>query len=447
MQVAIVGGGRVGLPTALSLARIGHTTVVYDTDASRVASLVAGSVPFFEPGLDDALFEQVTLGRLRFTVDPTEALTDARVVFICVDTPMGPDGHADLRAVEAAASTIARCARGTVVVVTKSTVPLGTGEWLQDLLDERADASEPLVASNPEFLQEGLALNEALRPSRILVGSGSDEAKRVLREVYAPFVDAGATYLETDLATAELTKYASNAFLAMKISFANALAEICDVVGADVVTLTRALGVDPRIGPGHLHAGLGYGGACLGKDLSALRGSLHERGVEVELLDVIERINDRAVDRVTTRVREALGDLSGRTVVLLGLAFKPGTDDVRSAPALRLAAELLAAGASVTGYDPRACDAAQRSLPELRVSEDLYGALAGADCAVICTEWDEIKALDLDRARATMARPLLIDGRNVLDPDTAAAAGFVYRATGRPTPSVTVERASLLHPV
>ena len=447
MRIAIVGGGRVGLPTALSLARMGHLCVIYDTDPERIGSLDSGTVPFFEPGLEELLFEQAALGRLRFTTDPADAIPGSRVAFICVDTPMRVDGHADLSSVEAAARTIARWAQGVLVVVTKSTVPLGTGARLERLLAEQEGAASLLVASNPEFLQEGLALDEALSPRRILVGSGSAEALALLRDVYAPFVDAGAAWIETDLSTAEITKYASNAFLAMKISYANALAEICDVVGADVLTLTTALGFDPRIGSGHLRPGMGYGGGCLGKDLSALRSSLSERGLQVDLLDEVERINDRAVDTVATKVRAALGHLPGRRVALLGLAFKPGTDDVRMAPALRLAADLLGAGASVVGYDPRASEAAKRSQPGLEVHSDPYRALDGADCAVVCTEWEEFRTLDLARVRAAMANPLIVDGRNVFDPHEMAAAGFIYVATGRGSPGAHVQGSGLLDPV
>ena len=430
MQVVIVGGGRVGLPTALSFARVGHPTVVLDTDPERVSALASGTLPFFEPGLEAPVFEQVALGRLRFTADPADAYADADLAFICVDTPMDADGDADLRAVFAAAGTITETA-SDIVVVMKSTVPVGTGARLEELFAQRA-SSALHVASNPEFLQEGSALNEALRPSRILVGSGSDHAKDVLRELYGPFVADGSAWVETDLATAELTKYASNAFLAMKISYANALAEICDALGADVVTLTETLGHDARIGGGHLRPGMGYGGGCLSKDLAALRKTVAALGLEVRLLDEIDAINERAASGIVAKAREALGDLRGRRVTLLGLAFKPQTDDVRMAPALRVAEALLHAGATVVGYDPRATAAARQVLPELAVDADPYRALEGAECAVVCTEWDQIRALDLGQVRAVMARPLIVDGRNVFDPVEMEAAGFTYLGVGRP---------------
>jgi UDPglucose 6-dehydrogenase len=433
MRVAIAGGGRVGLPTALSFARMGHLTVVYDTDSERISSLIDGTVPFYEPGLEELLSEQVAIGHLSFTTDPREALADVDAVFICVDTPTKVDGQADLRAVESAARTVARCVVGTAVVVTKSTVPLGTGLWLQELFAQEGGAERLLVASNPEFLQEGLALNEALSPARILVGSDSSQAKAVLRDAYAPFVEAGAVWIETDLATAELTKYASNAFLAMKISYANVLAEISDLTGADVVTLTRALGVDPRIGAGHLRPGIGFGGGCLSKDLAALRTTLDRMGLKVGLLDEVEAINARALQAVVRKVRGHLGDVNGRRLTILGLAFKPDTDDVRFSPALRLAAELQQTGAVVIGYDPRATEAARERLPGLLVDDDLYRALEGAECAVVCTEWQEIRALDLGRASAAMAQPIIIDGRNIFEPAAMAAAGFTYVATGRPS--------------
>lgn len=431
MHIVIVGGGHVGLPTALSFARIGHQVWVLDTDPERVATLSNGVFPFYEPGLDAHVFEQVSLGRLRFTTDPTAAYDGADVALICVDTPMRALGESDLSAVFSAAETIARTVGTTLVVATKSTVPVGTGARLQALFEQAGGSRQILVASNPEFLQEGAALTEALTPIKIVVGSESLQARAVLRDAHAPFVEAGATWVETDLATAELTKYASNAFLAMKISYANVLAEICEAVGADVVTLTEALGLDPRIGPGHLRAGMGYGGGCLGKDLAALRVTLVERGLDVPILREIEAINDRALRGVRTKVQELLGDLAGRRVALLGLAFKPDTDDVRAAPALRLAADLLDAGAVVVGYDPRATEAATRSLPALAVDDDPYRALEGAECVIVCTEWGEIRSLDLVRVRAMMAQPIMIDGRNVFEPDAAAAAGFTYVATGR----------------
>ena len=439
MQVVIVGGGRVGLPTALTFARSGHRTVVHDTDAGRIQELTAGRIPFFEPGLDDLVAEQVASGRLSGTTDPAEAYRGAEVAFICVDTPMGADGTADLRALLNAAETIARTGEDGLVVTVKSTVPVGTGARLTALFAERGGPAVH-VASNPEFLQEGLALQEALAPTRILVGSDAAKAREVLRELYAPFVADGAAWVETDLATAELTKYASNAFLAMKISYANALAEICDTIGADVVTLTQTLGLDPRIGAGHLRPGIGYGGGCLSKDLSALRTTLDGLGIRFGLLDEVEAINERALDGVLDKVRTGLGGLHGRRVTLLGLAFKPETDDVRMAPSLRLAARLLDEGATVIGYDPRAGEVAAKELSALEVDDDPYRALEDAECAVVCTEWDQIRSLDLERARAAMARPFVVDGRNAFDPAAMAAAGFEYVATGRPAVGRSEER-------
>ncbi|HTG46445.1 MAG TPA: UDP-glucose/GDP-mannose dehydrogenase family protein [Actinomycetota bacterium] len=437
MQVVLVGGGHIGLPTALSFARNGRRCVVHDTDAARIAALAEGRIPFFEPGLDELIAAEVAAGRIVGTTDPTEAYRGADVAFICVDTPMGPDGHADLRALLNAAETIAATAPAGIVAVTKSTVPLGTGERLRALFAERG--ADVAVASNPEFLQEGLALQEALAPTRILVGSDAPRALELLRELYAPFVAAGAAWVETDLATAELTKYASNAFLAMKISYANALAEICEAAGADVGTLTGTLGLDPRIGPGHLQPGIGYGGGCLSKDLSALRSTLAELGLKVGLLDEVEAINERALGAVLGKVREGLGDLRERRVTLLGLAFKPGTDDVRMAPALRLASALLDAGAIVTGYDPEAGPNAVRELTALRVEDDPVRAVEGAECAVVCTEWEQIRALDPARLRGAMARPFVVDGRGALDAAAFAAAGVEVVSVGRPAADRTAE--------
>jgi UDPglucose 6-dehydrogenase len=316
------------------------------------------------------------------------------------------------------------------VIVEKSTVPAGTGKRLQDMLSRSGPDRGFSLVCNPEFLREGSAVEDSLRPMRILVGSDDHEALAAMRELYAPLIEAGTTWIETDLRTAELAKHACNAFLALKISFANALARLSEAAGADVEAVTEVMGADPRIGSGYLAAGLGYGGSCFPKDLQAFERLAHRLGYDFPLLREVARINDEAVDAAFRKVEEAVWNLEGKRVALLGLAFKPNTDDVRFAPALALAAKLMAAGAQVIGYDPEAGMNAKAELPELELAGDPYAALQGAHCAVVCTEWQELRDLDRDRMREVMTVPAVVDGRNIYEPD--AMSGFMYFPTGRP---------------
>lgn len=431
MRVAVVGAGRVGVPTAVSLAEMGHEVVAVDTDRDKVDRLASGIVPFFEPGLEDLLRRGLASGRLRFVVGAADAVGRAGAVLVCVGTPPGPTGETDLSTVEAAVRSVGGAARGPLTVAVKSTVPPGTGDRVAAILREVAPA-ETAVVSNPEFLREGRAVEDSMRPLRVLVGTDGGAGAAVMRELYAPVVEGGATYIETDRRTAEVAKHACNAFLALKVSYVNALARVCEAAGADVVTVTEAMAVDPRIGGSYLAAGLGYGGYCLPKDVRAFERSATALGYDFALLREVERINEQAVDAAVAKVGEAVGDLGGARVALLGLAFKPETDNVTGSPALALALRLVDAGAAVTGYDPQAGAGAKAVVAELDVSGDPYAALEGADCAVVCTEWDEIRGIDLHRARTLMARPVLVDGRNAIDPRAAARAGFRYVPTGRP---------------
>jgi len=432
LRVGIIGAGHVGLPTAGALARIGHDVVITDTDRERVATLARGGMPFFEPALDDLVREGVEAGRIAFTADAAEAIGGARVAFICVGTPPRADGEANLVAVERSAEDVARSATGPLVVVEKSTVPFGTAARLRETLSRHNPGVSFEVVSNPEFLREGSAVEDSLRPGRIVVGSDSPEATAVMRELYRPFVDDGAAWIETDVATAEIAKHASNAFLALKISYANALARICELAGADVLKVTEVMGADPRIGPAHLSAGLGFGGSCFPKDLVAFERLARRLGYEFPMLREIARINEEAVEATFARVQQALWNLEDKRVALLGLAFKPGTDDVRFAPALGLARRLVDAHVAVVAYDPQAGGSAKAEVPEMELAADPYAALEGAHCAVLCTEWPELTSLDPERARSAMAFPIVVDGRNALDGDAFTAAGFTYLPTGRP---------------
>jgi len=431
MKVTVIGTGHVGLVTCVTMSMLGHDVVGTDMDQEKVALLRRGIPPFFEEGLEQALRAELTSGRLAFSGEPADALRDAEVVFICVGTPARSDGEANLIAMEGAARDVAHHGRDGVVVVEKSTVPAGTSERVRLTLTRESRGLRFDVASNPEFLREGTALADSLRPDRIVLGVQSDWARDVLRRLYAPLTDQGHELLETDIATAELAKHAANAFLAMKISFSNGLARICERAGADVVAVADVMGSDPRIGRAFLNAGLGYGGYCFPKDVAALDRLASRLGYDFRLLREVSRMNDEAVEAAAAKVHEAVWNIEGKRIALLGLAFKAGTDDVRFSPALQLAERLVSAGADLHGYDPRAADTAREELPDLNVSDTAYAAAAGAHCVVIATEWPEFRDLDLARLREVMAYPVIVDARNVLDREAVARAGFAYYPTGR----------------
>jgi UDPglucose 6-dehydrogenase len=431
MRVAIIGTGHVGLVTAVMLAEIGHDVAAVDVDQEKIETLRRGEAPFYEPGLQELLDRHGGSGRLSFGHDAAAVLPGAEAVFICVGTPANPDGEANLAAVERSAADIARYADDGVVVIGKSTVPAGTAERIRATFErDRPDATLYLV-SNPEFLREGTAIRDALEPERLLVGADHETGFAAMRRLYAPLTDHGVRLIETDVATAELAKQATNAFLALKISYANALARLCERIGADVVAVTEVMGSDPRIGPAFLGAGLGYGGYCLPKDVAAFERLAEHAGQPFPLLAEVARINREALDAVVDLVRGSAGDLGGLRVAILGLAFKPATDDVRLSPALALAGRLLELGAEVAAYDPRAAANAKAALPALRVVTDPYDAAGGAHAVVLATEWEEFRSLDLERLRHAVATPVLVDARNALDGEAATAAGFSYRSVGR----------------
>lgn len=434
MRIGVIGTGHVGLITCVSLAAIGHEVVGGDNDPEKIALLERGVAPFYEPDLQPMLEQQLKEGRLTFTASPEEAVKGAPVVFICVGTPPRVTGDANLVAVEQAARSVAPHIADRAVVVEKSTVPSGTAQRLKRTLQRgRPQPEEHLqVVSNPEFLREGKAVHDSMHPERILVGGEAEWAFEAMREVYRPLTDQGYPLIETSIPTAELSKHASNAFLAMKISFANALARVCEKAGADVVEVADAMGADARIGRAFLNAGMGYGGSCFPKDVQAFEHLSRRLGYDFRLLQEVARINAEAIDSTLEKVRDALWNLEGKTVALLGLAFKPGTDDVREAPALALGAKLLAEGATVTGYDPLAAANAKDVLPELHIAPDPLSAAAGADCVVICTEWPEIRDLDAAELKEVMAYPVVVDGRNAFDAEDMADNGFLYYPTGRP---------------
>ena len=442
LKIAVVGNGYVGTAVAACLARVGHQVVGLETDDAKLAQLRRGRAPFFEAGLDDLLAQGVRSGYLRFTADAVEAVGDSDVVFLCVGTPPGPDGRPDMTAILAAATAVGGAMRRHHVVVTKSTVPIGSGRWLASIVEDAlaasgAAASSFSVVSNPEFLRQGSAIADFLHPDRVVIGSDDPSALDVVARVYAPILDqafpGGNGYrpplVRTDLATAETIKYASNAFLATKISFINELANICERVGADVTDVVTAMGLDPRIGSRHLDPGVGWGGSCFGKDLAALVATAEEYGYETSILKSAIAVNARQRSRVVEKLQAHLKSLRGRRIGILGLAFKPGTDDLRDAPAVDIVARLLASGALVWAHDP-----VVKHLPGLdgaRLVDAPEAVAERADAVVLLTEWPEYLGLDLRSLRDHMRGDLLIDGRNLFDPRTVGEAGLVYEGIGR----------------
>jgi UDPglucose 6-dehydrogenase len=429
MKLSVIGTGYVGLVAAACFADVGHDVIGVDRDADRIELVRASRSPIFEPGLEDVLRRVEGTGRLRFTTDTAEAVRGSEVIFITVGTPPREDGDADLTEVAAAAESIASALDGYRLIVEKSTVPVRTGERIRDQIQLLTRGTVPFdVACNPEFLREGSAVHDFMHPDRIIVGVTGERSERLLRGVYRAF---DCPILVTDLTTAELIKHASNAFLALKISYINAIGNICERVGADVRTVADGMGYDARIGRAFLDAGVGYGGSCFPKDVSAFIRIAREAGYDFRLLDEVARINDGQRDVLLRHLKEALWVLADRTIAVLGLAYKPNTDDVREAPAVAIIERLRREGAVVRVYDPAAEASARQVLPQLTFSPDPYEAARGSDAVVLLTDWDEFRTLDLARLRDLMRRPVLIDGRNILDPAAARAIGFHYAGMGR----------------
>lgn len=432
MKVVVIGTGHVGLVTAATLAKIGHEVRGLDHDPAKIEPLSRGEVPFFEPGLQELLDEVTGGGNLSFTSDPAEAIGGAELAMICVGTPSGPRGEANLRAVERAAEDIAAHATQDMIIVQKSTVPVETAEILQKKVLARDSDFQFDLVSNPEFLREGAAVGDSLEPDRILVGSSSERAHEAMRELYEPLIGDDTHYFATDVRTAELAKHACNAFLALKISYANALAQICEAADADVVKIADIMGADERIGRAFLNAGLGYGGYCFPKDVEAFKFQASKLNYDFGLLDEVMQINEGAIASAYIKITDAVWNLEDKRIALFGLSFKPDTDDVRESPALRLARKLIDGGAHVVGYDPKANEPAVAQVPELKTYEDPYLAAEGAHCVVICTDWAEFAELDLTRLKGILTHPTIVDARNVFEPSVMEEAGFTYIPTGRP---------------
>ena len=433
MRVAMIGTGYVGLVSGACFADFGHVVTCVDKDASKIERLEQGIMPIYEPGLDTLLAKNVEESRLFFAVDGAKAIREADAVFIAVGTPSRRgDGHADLSYVYAAAEEIADLIDGFTVVVTKSTVPVGTGDEIERIIRERRPDAEFAVVSNPEFLREGAAIGDFKRPDRVVVGTDNDRARTVMSELYRPLNLNESPLLFVGRRTSELIKYAANAFLAMKITFINEMADLCEAVGADVQQVARGIGLDNRIGSKFLHAGPGYGGSCFPKDTLALVRTAVDAGSPVRLVETTVEVNDARKKAMAGRVEKALdGDLSGKTVAVLGLTFKPNTDDMRDSPSLDLVPALVAAGATVRAFDPEGMHEAKALLKGVDFREGPYDAVEGADVVVIVTEWDPFRALDLDRLKSLVKQPVIVDLRNIYRPEDMRAKGFRYTSIGR----------------
>jgi UDPglucose 6-dehydrogenase len=435
-RLSVLGTGYLGATHAVCMAELGYEVIGLDVDEGKVAKLNSGEVPFFEPGLPELLRKALDSGRLRFTTSYEEVAEFADVHFVCVGTPQTKGAYAaDLTYVEAAFSTLAPLLTRPALVVGKSTVPAGTAQRMADLVASLAPGDDVEVAWNPEFLREGFAVEDTLHPDRLVFGVASERGEQGLRSAFAPILDAGTPLVVTDYATAELVKVAANSFLATKISFINAMAEVCEVVHADVTKLSEALGHDTRIGKRFLHAGLGFGGGCLPKDIRAFMARAEELGAQDALafLEEVDRINKRRRARAVDLARELVeGDFAGKRVCVWGAAFKPNSDDIRDSPALDVAAAVQKLGAAVVVYDPQAMDNAKREYPQLAMASSALEAARGSDALLLLTEWAEFRQMDPAKLATVVASPRIVDGRNALDPASWRSAGWTYRALGRP---------------
>lgn len=438
MHISVIGSGYVGLVTGACFAEFGVNVTCMDSDSRRIEKLEKGEVPFYEPGLAELVAKGFKAGRLSFTTDIAKAVDKALVIFIAVGTPPRGDGSADLSYVEEVGKGIARHMTGYKVIVTKSTVPVGTGATLRKVITSaQTNAFRFDMVSNPEFLREGSAIEDFMRPNRVVIGADSDQAIAIMKDLYRPLYLIETPIVVTDVPTAELIKYASNAFLATKISFINEIANLCEKVGANVQMVAKGMGLDHRIGSKFLHAGPGFGGSCFPKDLAALIQTGERHGYPMQIASAASRVNDSQRGRMIEKIQEALGGLKGKTVAMLGLSFKPNTNDLREAPALSIGRALLAEGTSIRAYDPEALTEACQLMPELQPCRDTYHAAEGADALVIMTEWNVFRNLDFEKLKSVMRVPVLLDLRNIYDPERVASAGFKYVSVGRTPQSPT----------
>jgi UDPglucose 6-dehydrogenase len=432
MHIAVIGMGYVGLVTAACFAEFGVFVTCIDKDKKRIKFLKEGTIPFFEPGLEDFVHRNMKEKRLTFSTDIADAVRSSMVIFIAVGTPPRGDGSADLKYVEEVAKEIASNLDGYRVIVTKSTVPVGTGNRIRRIvsrhLREQADFD---IVSNPEFLREGSAIEDFMRPNRVVIGASSTQAASIMKDLYKPLYLLETPFIITNIESAELIKYASNSFLATKISFINEIANLCDKVGADVHMVAKGMGLDQRIGPKFLHPGPGYGGSCLPKDTKALLKMAEEHGVELGIVDATIRANERQWESIFEKIRTAMGILKNKTIAILGLSFKPNTDDIREAPSINIIRSLLKEDAKVRAYDPVSMKVMQGIIPHITYCKDPYDAVKGANALVIMTEWNQFRNLELDRLKKLLGEPYFFDLRNIYDPQKLKDKGFKYYCVGR----------------
>ncbi len=434
MHIAVVGTGYVGLVSGAGMADFGMNVICIDKDVEKIRKLEDGEIPFYEPGLKELVQKNVAAGRLSFGTDLAEAVRRALVVFICVGTPPAPDGSADLSFIREVALSLAEVIDDYKVIVTKSTVPVGTNRWIKKLIDENKKKNVAIdIISNPEFLREGCAIEDFMRPDRVVIGGESAYAIAIIKDIYRPLYLAETPFVITDLETAEMIKYASNSFLATKISFINEMANLCERVGADVVTVAKAMGLDPRIGSRFLNPGPGFGGSCFPKDVQALCYLGRKNGYQLRILEAVLQVNQEQRQVTVAKVERMCGDLQGKVVGVLGLAFKPNTSDVRESPALDIVEALVEKGAQVKAYDPVAEEEFQKTKPDLPVVyvKNAYEAAQGAHCLLILTEWNEFRYLDLEKIKGLMQEPCLVDTRNIYEPERVRQIGFRYEGMGR----------------
>lgn len=432
MHIAVIGTGYVGLVSGACFAEFGVDVTCVDVDSLKIEKLNNGEIPIYEPGLDQLVDKNVRDGRLHFTTDLASAVKQAKVVFLAVGTPPKEDGSPDMSYYQQAALDVAQAMNGYKVLVTKSTVPIGTGNWLRKFVTENLTVKTDFgVASNPEFLREGAAIDDFMRPDRVVIGSNEPQAIEIMKELYRPLYLIETPIVITSLEAAELIKYAANAFLATKITFINEIANLCDAIGCDVHDVARGMGMDNRIGRKFLHPGPGYGGSCFPKDTRALTTVADQFGVETLIVDAVIEANDRQRDAMIPKIEKLVGDLSGKQIGMLGLSFKPETDDMRESPAIDIAHKLIEKGASVKAFDPVAMDEAKHFINGIDYASDEYEAIDGADAVVIVTEWNQFRALDMERVKGLLKSPKIADLRNIYEPEDMRALGFEYVGVGR----------------
>jgi UDPglucose 6-dehydrogenase len=432
MHIGIIGTGYVGLVTGACFAEFGLFVTCVDKDEKKIKALKKGEIPFYEPGLDELVKRNVKQGRLIFTTKIAKAVESSLVIFIAVGTPRRGDGSADMKYVEEVAREIANHMDDYKVIVTKSTVPVGTGEKIREIISRNLKSRTDFdIVSNPEFLREGSAIEDFMRPNRVVLGAASPQAVAIMKDLYKPLYLLETPFVITNIETAELIKYASNSFLATKISFINEIATLCEKVGADVHMVAKGMGLDQRIGSKFLHPGPGYGGSCLPKDTTALLKIAEDNNVHLGIVDAAVRANERQRVYMVERIKQSMGDLKGKTLAVLGLSFKPNTDDIRDAPSVPIIKTLLKEGAKIRAYDPVSMEEAEKILPEIKYCKDPYNTLKGADALIIMTEWNQFRNLELDKIKALLNSPFFFDLRNIYDPQKMREKGFQYYSVGR----------------